>query len=213
MLFWKKSSSEKRSQPGLLWRTPLWVLGLLLAWGSTSTLWASKPPVRRTPAFRKALAKARSKLGVPAKAVRKKTREQIEVAKVAAFVDAWHRAASQANGEAYFGAFTEAGVFLGTDESERWSVEEFRAYAEPYFSKGKGWTYKARDRHVQFDSSYRFAWLDEKLSNSSMGSLRGTAVLQKLEGRWKIAHYSMSFPLPNERTREVVELLREDPKD
>ena len=39
-------------------------------------------------------------------------------------------------------------VFIGTDASERWSVDQFRAFAEPYFSKGTGWTYVPRDRHI-----------------------------------------------------------------
>ncbi len=55
-------------------------------------------------------------------------------------LDDFHRAASEADGEAYFGLFAAEGVFLGTDATERWTVDEFRAYAKPHFDRGRGWT-------------------------------------------------------------------------
>ena len=38
-------------------------------------------------------------------------------------------------------------IFLGTDKTERWTVEEFKAYAEPAFSDGNGWTYEVVERN------------------------------------------------------------------
>lgn len=129
-------------------------------------------------------------------------------AAVARVLDDWHAAASAADAARYFGAFAPDGVFLGTDDGERWTVEEFRAYAAPYFAKGQGWTYHPRDRHVAFAPSRAVAWVDEKLDNDHYGRLRGTAVLRRVGAAWKLAHYSMSFPVPNEKTKGVVALIR-----
>jgi hypothetical protein len=123
-------------------------------------------------------------------------------------LDAWHAAASRADEAAYFGALAPEAVFLGTDASERWTVEEFRAYAHPHFAAGRGWTYVPRDRHIAYDADGRSAWIDEKLENEKYGELRGTGVLVRGDAGWRIAHYSMSFPIPNELTLEVVEKIR-----
>lgn len=127
---------------------------------------------------------------------------------IGAVVDDWHQAASAADGPRYFGHFAPEGVFLGTDDGERWTVPEFQAYAGPYFSKGKGWTYTASHRHIALAPSGDVAWLDEKLDNDHYGRLRGTGVLRKIDGAWKLAHYSMSFPVPNAQTKDVVALIR-----
>jgi ketosteroid isomerase-like protein len=123
-------------------------------------------------------------------------------------MDDWHAAAGDADGERYFGHFAPEGVFLGTDDGERWTVDEFRAYAEPHFSKGRGWTYVPSRRHVMLSADGRLAWLDEKLDNEGYGRLRGTGVLRHTPGGWKLVHYSMSFPVPNPVTRDVVALIR-----
>jgi len=63
-------------------------------------------------------------------------------------LNSFHQAASDADGALYFSLFAEDAVFIGTDATERWSVEEFKTFAEPYFSKGRGWTYTKTQRHV-----------------------------------------------------------------
>ena len=124
-------------------------------------------------------------------------------------LDDWHAAAARADGEAYFGAFTADAVFLGTDASERWDVEGFRAYAMPYFSQGRGWTYEPFDRHVVYSEDGDVAWFDERLRNAKYGELRGTGALRLTADGWRIAHYNMSFPVPNALTRELVDRIRE----
>jgi len=71
-----------------------------------------------------------------------------EIAPVNRVLDAMHAAASVADGEAYFATFTPDARFIGTDAGERWSLPEFRAYAMPYFSQGRGWTYRPSARMV-----------------------------------------------------------------
>ncbi|MCP4661770.1 MAG: nuclear transport factor 2 family protein, partial [bacterium] len=46
--------------------------------------------------------------------------EHAAVAEVHAVVDAFHRAAAQADEEGYFALLAPAAVFLGTDAGERW---------------------------------------------------------------------------------------------
>jgi len=132
---------------------------------------------------------------------------------VSSVLDDFHAAASAADEERYFAHFTPEAVFLGTDASERWTVAEFRKYAHPHFSEGRGWTYVATQRHVMLSPDGRLAWFDEKLRNEKYGETRGTGVLHKTGQGWKIAHYSLTFLVPNERAQAVVAAILGDTKD
>jgi ketosteroid isomerase-like protein len=130
-----------------------------------------------------------------------------EAEAVGAVLDAFHRAASEADGDRYFGFFAEDAVFLGTDASERWSVEEFQAFAEPYFAAGRGWTYTPQERHVVVSADGATAWFDELLSNDAYGTCRGSGVLLLTGSGWRIAQYNLSIPIPNELAAEVVAII------
>jgi hypothetical protein len=132
----------------------------------------------------------------------------MDLALVDGMLDDWHQAASVADGERYFAHFTPQAVFMGTDASERWDVTAFRAYAEPYFSEGNGWTYISVERYISFDASGQVGWFDERLSNEKYGEVRGSGVVVKRADVWKLAYYNMSFPLPNELTVQIVEQIR-----
>lgn len=123
-------------------------------------------------------------------------------------LDDWHLAAAEANEERYFGHFAPDAVFMGTDATERWTVEEFRVYAHERFETGTAWTYTGRDRHIAFSPAGDVAWVDERLDNEHYGELRGTAVLLRIDGAWKIAHYDMVFTIPNEIAPEVVARIK-----
>jgi ketosteroid isomerase-like protein len=125
---------------------------------------------------------------------------------IATILDDWHSAASRADGEAYLGRLAEDAVYLGTDATERWTRQEFSDFCGPHFARGTGWTYECRERHVVLDG--RIAWFDERLWNDKYGECRGTGVLRKEAGEWKIAHYSLTFPVPNELAGQVVDLIR-----
>lgn len=122
---------------------------------------------------------------------------------VAAVLDAWHAAAAHADENAYFSHFTPDAVFLGTDATERWTVTQFREYAHPHFAKGKAWTFTPRDRHISFSSDSKIAWFDEELDTPHMGECRGSGVLV-LSDSWKIAHYNLSIPIPNDLCKDFV---------
>ena len=131
-------------------------------------------------------------------------------AAVSSVLDALHHNASVADEEAYFGLFAPEGVFLGTDATERWSVEQFRAYAHPPFQQGRGWTYVLRPgtRHIEFDPTGTVAWFDEILDNANYGETRGTGVVRQVDGTWKIAQYHLTIPVPNALADSLVNMIR-----
>ena len=130
-------------------------------------------------------------------------------ARVAAVLDDFHRAAAEADESRYFGYFAPEAVFLGTDGSERWDVAQFRAYAHPHFAAGKGWSYRATERHITLAPDGRVAWFDETLANESYGPCRGSGVLRLIDGQWKISQYNLSIPIPNALAKTVVKMIRE----
>lgn len=131
---------------------------------------------------------------------------------VAATLDALHQAASDADYQAYSSVFATDAVFLGTDATERWTRNEFMEYTEPYFDQGRGWTYVMVERHVSIAGDGRTAWFDERLDNANYGETRGSGVLIKEGGRWKISQYNLTIPIPNDLAREVVDRIREGQK-
>jgi hypothetical protein len=127
---------------------------------------------------------------------------------VGGVLDAFHAAAAAANEEKYFSLLTPDAVFLGTDPGERWTRDEFRKWAHPYFSNGKGWTYRTTARWISFAPDRRVAWFDEVLDNASYGTCRGSGVLVlQADGSWKIAQYNLSIPIPNALTEEIVKTI------
>jgi hypothetical protein len=119
-------------------------------------------------------------------------------AQVSSVLDDWHAAAAAADEGRYFGHFAKEAVFLGTDATERWTVDEFRRYAHPHFAKGKAWSFKPVSRHVSFSGDGNVAWFDEALDTPNLGPSRGSGVLVRESGQWKIAQYNLSVPIPND---------------
>ena len=121
----------------------------------------------------------------------------------------FHQAAANADGVTYFDLLADDGVFLGTDATERWTKQEFRAYAEPYFRQGKGWAYHSIERHISLSSDGKVAFFDELLTNNNYGKCRGSGVLWKTAHGWKIAQYNLSVPLPNAIAKQLVKKIAE----
>ena len=51
------------------------------------------------------------------------------------------------------------------------------------------------------------AWFDEDLATDTLGPARGSGVMVLREGRWLLEQYVLSITVPNERFRDVRELL------
>ena len=120
-------------------------------------------------------------------------------------VDAWHKAAADANYEAYFGLMNDDTIFIGTDATENWNKKAFQDYAKPHFDKGKAWSFTALERHVFIDKSGKTAWFDELL-NTQMKICRGSGVLVKIGKQWKIKHYVLSMTVPNGNSAEMMKI-------
>jgi hypothetical protein len=137
---------------------------------------------------------------------------QAAVHRIEGELDDLHSAAAVADEERYFGHFDGAGVFLGTDATERWDVAAFRAYAHPRFSAGKGWVYRVKRRAVTVGDDGATAWFDEDLVGERAGPTRGSGVLVKRAGRWLIAQYNLAFTVPNDRFDELRKVLASPPE-
>jgi ketosteroid isomerase-like protein len=128
-----------------------------------------------------------------------------ETAKINSTLDNWHKAAAEAKFETYMNVMTDDAIYIGTDATENWNKKEFMAFAKPYFDKGKAWSFTALERHVYLDKSGKTAWFDELL-NTQMKICRGSGVLEKIKGEWKIKHYVLSMTIPNDNTNEVIKV-------
>ena len=124
-------------------------------------------------------------------------------ASIHAALDGLHESAAASNMDRYFGHYTENAVFLGTDASERWALEEFKGYAAPAFAEGRGWTYKVRSRNLIRTQSTEVYGFDEILFNEKLGLCRGSGVIEQVGDRWLISQYVLSMLIPNEIAVDV----------
>lgn len=120
---------------------------------------------------------------------------------------AWHKAAAEANFDAYFGKMTDDSVFIGTDATENWQLTAFKAFSKPYFDRGKAWSFTTLERNIYVDDSQDTAWFDEHLK-TQMGICRGSGVVKKEGDVWKVKHYVLSIAIPNENVSEITAMKR-----
>ena len=130
-----------------------------------------------------------------------------DLEQIHATLDNWHLAAAKADFNGYFGLLSDEAVFIGTDAAEVWNKDEFMAFSRPYFDQGKAWDFKSIERNVYIAPSGDLAWFDELL-DTWMELCRGSGVLVKRNGHWKIAHYVLSLTVPNEEIDPVIQLKR-----
>lgn len=147
---------------------------------------------------------------IPLAAQVKKTDQQIMLIskRIDVNLDAWHNAAAEANFEKYFDLMTEDAIFIGTDATENWDVEEFKKFSKPYFDKGKAWIFKEIERNIYVDSNRKTAWFDELL-DTHMGICRGSGVMKKEDGEWKVQHYVLSIAVPNDNVIELTKMKKD----
>ena len=125
--------------------------------------------------------------------------------KINSTLDSWHKAAANAEFDNYFSFMTSNGIFIGTDATENWQIDAFKAFAKPYFDKGKAWNFTSLQRNIYFDKTQNTAWFDELL-DTQMKICRGSGVLIREGNNWKIAHYVLSMTVPNDNSDEVVKV-------
>jgi hypothetical protein len=148
---------------------------------------------------------ARVGSGVP------RAQDDLEAIAIGNVLDRFHHAAARADFNDYFAAWTEESVFLGTDATERWVGNQFKEFARPHFANTKGWAYRPHGRHISVLKDGMHACFDELLDNDKLGLCRGSGVLAKQGGEWKILQYNLSIPVPNDLAAGVVEAIRKAP--
>lgn len=148
----------------------------------------------------------RSNEGAPLVADEKESRENRAVREL---LNTYHRAAANADGDAFFECLDPDGVFCGTDKTERWTREELRAFVGPYFARGQGWTATPVDQNVFLSEDGNTAWFDELLRNATYADTRATGVMEKSDGKWKIVHINVSFPIPNDLLETFIPKILE----
>jgi hypothetical protein len=80
---------------------------------------------------------------------------------VNAFVDSWHDDAAHARMD-YFDKMAADGVYIGTDRSELWQRDAFKAWARKYFEgKKSAWSFKATRRNVYTSGDGKLIWFDD----------------------------------------------------
>ena len=125
-------------------------------------------------------------------------------------LDDFNDAAAKADEDRYFGLFAPEATFLGTDPTERWSLDAFKDFAMPYFKqRSSAWIYVPQQRWVNVSPSGDTAWFHERLGNASYGGCRGTGTLRKVDGKWKVTLYDLTIPVPNEVAGGVVRQIRD----
>jgi hypothetical protein len=128
-------------------------------------------------------------------------------------LDQWHLAAAEAREDIYFGLLADDAVFIGTDAGERWNKKEFMEWAWPYFQRASAWVFRAEKREICISSGGNFAWFDELLYSKSYWRCRGSGVLEKIDGKWLIRQYVLSFTIPNDKVSEIMPFIVRDRQD
>lgn len=120
----------------------------------------------------------------------------------------WHKAASEADADTYFGLMTDDSYFIGTDQTERWTKEQFMSYAKGAFKEAPAWDFKTIERNIILDRGGNTGWFDEKL-DTWMGVCRGSGVVERTPDGWKIKHYVLSVTVPNDKIQKFIEIVKE----
>lgn len=120
-------------------------------------------------------------------------------------VDEWHANATNTNFDAYFDIMTANFVFLGTAPGERWTKTEFATFCKPFFEKGSAWAFIPSNRNWVFSKDKKTAWFDEDLS-TWMEGCRGSGIMVKERGIWKLAYYNLTVLIENEKIQEFIKL-------
>ena len=131
--------------------------------------------------------------------------DKAELEAASSVLDSLHDAAAKADWDRYFKLYTKDAIFLGTDVSERWTMEQFKGYATPT----KGWVYTKRERHMAITPDKNTIWFDEVLDSQKYGTSQGSGLLVRTESGWRIAQYHLTFPMPNDLAEDFTAKIKE----
>lgn len=105
-------------------------------------------------------------------------------------------------------SFTPYALFVGTDDSERWSLDHL---ANILAGTKNGWDMTAcTSRTIQPTPLAGMVTFFETIVHEKYGPLRGSGLLVRgTDWEWRIAQYVLSFSVPNEVVKKtnILELL------
>ena len=128
-------------------------------------------------------------------------------AQVNAFIDEWHDDAANAR-LAYFDKMAKDGIYIGTDKTELWNRDQFKAWAKRFFERKSAWAFKATKRNVYMSEDQEFIWFDELL-DTQMGVCQASGVIRKTGKGFEIQHYQLSIAVPNEVADKVTKTIKD----
>lgn len=131
--------------------------------------------------------------------------ENVQKKNISKLLDDFNTFAANADFEKYFDCFAEESTFIGTDATEVWNKTEFKEWAKPFFDKKTTWNFKSLKRNIYFSKDGNYAWFDELL-DTQMKICRGSGVVEKIAGKWKVKQYVLSVTVPNEVVDDVVKI-------
>ena len=129
--------------------------------------------------------------------------ENVQKKNISKVLDDLNTFAAKADFKNYFDLYADESTFIGTDATEIWDKKAFMAYAKPHFDKGKAWNFNTIKRNITFSKDGNYAWFDELL-DTQMKICRGSGVLEKIGGKWKIRQYVLSMTVPNDVSDDVI---------
>jgi hypothetical protein len=127
--------------------------------------------------------------------------------RVAAFLDEWHDDAAHARMR-YFDKMAVDGVYIGTDKSERWTREDFKKWAKPYFAQPTAWEFHATKRNIDFSPDKSYIWFDEQL-DTQFGTCQASGVIHNTKSGLQIEHYQLSLAVPNPMMDQVQHEIKD----
>jgi hypothetical protein len=106
------------------------------------------------------------------------------------------KAAAIKEPDAFFTLFTPDATFIGTDDTEQWTRAEL---ADKLFNSPSGWDMtECLERHIYpAPNMPEVVAFFEVLKHKKLGIVRGSGVVIKHYGAWKILQYVLSFSVPN----------------
>jgi hypothetical protein len=123
-----------------------------------------------------------------------------------ALLDSVNIAAAEADFKSYFTSFAPSATYNGTDATENWDQAWLMVLSKPKFDAKKTWNFKSIKRNIYRSEKYDdIAWFDELL-NTPMKICRGSGVVIKENGKWKIQQYVLSVTVPKSKLDAVVAL-------
>jgi len=135
-------------------------------------------------------------------------RKETDKIAIDTLLNRWHKAAATANEAVFFdSSMTADGIYLGTDISERWLRDELKSWAKSAFEKDVAWAFTPKRREIYFnENDPKIAWFEEDL-DTWMGPCRGSGVVMKIDGKWKLKHFNLAVAVPNDAIDKYMNII------